>query len=310
MTPTVSVVIPVYNVEPYLRDCLDSVLSQTFHNLEIICVDDGSTDGSPAILDEFARRDTRIRIIRQTNGGLSAARNAGMDAATGTYLYFLDSDDLVVPDAVSRLFSLAEEAYLDQIIFSATPAAEPGTIPQEFVDRLTRYYTVPDDCSGKTEEGPVLFERLLVQGHFFVSVPLRFFRRSAIPRYLRFPEGILHEDNYFSPLSLLAAKRAMAIPQRLYVRRIRPHSITTEPGREKRRADSLKSIYGLLEKEKASPTLLRRERRILDRFDCSLYKEYLRTDPNPHSPVRRVFDFLHSSNKARGLRRILQAIHR
>ena len=87
--PKISVIIPVYNVEKYLGECLDSVLRQTLKDIEIICVDDGSTDDSPKILSEYAAKDSRIRIITQPNGGLSAARNAGMDAATGKYIYFL-----------------------------------------------------------------------------------------------------------------------------------------------------------------------------------------------------------------------------
>ena len=84
----ISVIIPVYNVKPYLRMCADSVFSQTFRNLEIIFVDDGSTDGSGELCDELAAEDSRVRVIHQENGGLSAARNTGIDASTGAYLYF------------------------------------------------------------------------------------------------------------------------------------------------------------------------------------------------------------------------------
>ena len=88
--PKVSVIIPVYNVEKYLRACLDSVVNQTFRDIEIICVDDGSTDGSGAILDEYAAKDSRMRVIRQANAGAGAARNAGLDVATGEYVFFAD----------------------------------------------------------------------------------------------------------------------------------------------------------------------------------------------------------------------------
>ena len=89
----VSVIIPVYNVEKYLAECVDSVLAQSCQNYEIILVDDGATDSSGRMCDEYARKDSRIRVIHQSNGGLSAARNAGLDAAQGEYVYFLDSDD-------------------------------------------------------------------------------------------------------------------------------------------------------------------------------------------------------------------------
>ena len=115
--PKVSVVIPVYNVEKYLGECLDSVLRQTLNEIEIICVDDGSTDGSAAILQKYAAADPRIRLISQANAGLSAARNAGMDAATGKYIYFLDSDDYISADAMEKCFSICERDDLDQLVF-------------------------------------------------------------------------------------------------------------------------------------------------------------------------------------------------
>lgn len=108
-TDTISVVTAVYNIEPYLAACLDSLLAQTYRNLEIILVDDGSTDGSPAILDRYAAADPRIRILRKTNGGPGSARNAGMKLCTGKYLTFLDGDDTLDPDAYMRAVSALRE---------------------------------------------------------------------------------------------------------------------------------------------------------------------------------------------------------
>ena len=93
----ISVIIPVYNVEQYLAECIDSVLASTYSNLEIILVDDGSPDNSPAICDAYAAKDKRIKVIHQSNGGLCTARNAGLRIATGTYIAFVDSDDIVSP---------------------------------------------------------------------------------------------------------------------------------------------------------------------------------------------------------------------
>ena len=100
--PLISVIVPVYNVAPYLRDCLDSVLRQKFGDFELICVDDGSTDGSSVILGEYAEKDMRVHIVRRANGGLSAARNSGLEVAVGEYVYFLDGDDSIVPDALAQ----------------------------------------------------------------------------------------------------------------------------------------------------------------------------------------------------------------
>ena len=102
-TPLISVIVPVYNVEPYLRRCVDSILRQTYRNLEILLVDDGTKDNCGAICDAYARQDERVKVIHKENGGLSSARNAGIDASTGEYLSFVDSDDWIEPDMIKAL---------------------------------------------------------------------------------------------------------------------------------------------------------------------------------------------------------------
>lgn len=106
---TISVIIPIYNVEPYLKKCLDSIIIQTYRDLEIILVDDGSPDNCPAICDEYAQKDARVKVVHKKNGGLSSARNAGMDAATGEYICFFDSDDFIESDMLEKMFRSIEE---------------------------------------------------------------------------------------------------------------------------------------------------------------------------------------------------------
>ena len=113
-----SIIIPVYNVAPYLRDCLDSVLTQTFTDWEAICVDDGSTDGSGAILDEYAARDPRFRVIHQPNAGVSAARNKALAKAKGVWIAFLDGDDMLHRQMLSILANVAKSSHSDAIRFS------------------------------------------------------------------------------------------------------------------------------------------------------------------------------------------------
>ena len=113
MAPFFSIIIPVYNVEPYLRECLDSVLGQTFTDWEAICVDDGSTDNSGAILDEYAAKDNRFKVIHQQNAGVSAARNRGLEDAKGLWISFIDSDDYVTDDYLSFFSSLDNKADLN-----------------------------------------------------------------------------------------------------------------------------------------------------------------------------------------------------
>lgn len=107
--PLISIVIPIYNVEKYLARCLESVVNQTYENLEIICVNDGSTDTSKVILEDYSKRDQRIRVINQSNGGLSNARNTGIDVSKGEYITFIDSDDYVADDYIEFLFNLLKE---------------------------------------------------------------------------------------------------------------------------------------------------------------------------------------------------------
>ena len=116
-TPRVSIVVPVYNVERYLRQCLDSLVNQTYQNVEIICVDDGSTDASSEILTEYALKNSRVRVIRQKNSGLSAARNVGFSFATGEYVMYVDSDDWIDVRTCEKAVFKAEEHAADLVMW-------------------------------------------------------------------------------------------------------------------------------------------------------------------------------------------------
>ena len=120
MKPFFSIIIPVYNVAPYLRECLDSVLAQTFTDWECLCVDDGSTDNSGAILDEYAQKDPRFRVFHKPNGGVSSARNLALDNAKGEWILFLDSDDCLFFDACEVLHDISERENIDFIKFNHT----------------------------------------------------------------------------------------------------------------------------------------------------------------------------------------------
>ena len=130
MTPVISIVMPVYNVEKYLRECLDSVRAQTFTDWECICVDDGSTDGSVAILDEYASKDSRFRVVRREHSNAGAVRNFGMAQASGVYLMFLDADDIFSPWLLSTLTSKAEETDAEIVACSAIWFKDGSPIPE------------------------------------------------------------------------------------------------------------------------------------------------------------------------------------
>ena len=122
----VSVIVPVYQVEQYLAKCLDSILAQTFTDFELILVNDGTRDRCPEIMDEYAARDTRIRLVHKENGGLSSARNAGLDIARGEYIVFVDSDDTVEPTMIADAVRTAEKAHADLVIYNYRLVTEKG----------------------------------------------------------------------------------------------------------------------------------------------------------------------------------------
>jgi CDP-glycerol glycerophosphotransferase len=177
----ISVVVPVYNVEAYLADCLDSVLAQTVGDLEVVLVDDGSTDGSAGIAEAYAARDPRFRLVRQENGGLSKARNTGIDAATGDFLAFLDSDDLLPPDAYERLLGALEETGSDFATGNVHRLSSWGTWQAVFLERTFETTRLRTHVS---RDRALLADRTAWN---------KLWRR-AFWGDRRFPEGVVHED--------------------------------------------------------------------------------------------------------------------
>ena len=218
--PLVSVIVPVYNVEQYLRECLDSVIGQTYSNLEIIVVDDGSTDSSGTICDEYKANDPRMRVIHKKNGGLGNARNVGMDAAQGKYIIFLDSDDYWDLNAVQVLCETAEKDILQVLVFSAESFWDGVKRPEKFSDYL---HSVQN---GFVRSGPDSLRIAMDNHEYYASANLRFYLLSYIRQQgFRFDEGIIHEDESFSFLAYLFANRVECIGEQFYKRRYRPSSI-------------------------------------------------------------------------------------
>lgn len=213
-----SVVIPVYNVEQYLKDCLDSVLHQTFVDWEAICVNDGSTDQSLTILEEYASQDGRFKIINQSNGGLSSARNSGLKAVGGEYVVFLDSDDWLEENALEIMSKKLNGE--DLLCFSGRRFLEEEDMYRDPDVLLERSYLSGMDYYNENALWPRDFA--------FVCVVLRAYKRTFLTQTgLWFKEGILHEDNLFTPQICYYAKRVKQIGDCLYDYRVRASSITT-----------------------------------------------------------------------------------
>lgn len=219
MNDLISVIIPVYNVEKYLRECVDSVLSQTYSNLEILLIDDGSTDSSGEICDEYATRDGQIRVIHQKNGGLSAARNAGLDAASGQYICFIDSDDFVAPHFLEVLYRALQEEKA-QVSACVYRRFQDGQITAEEILMQQRIAWTRHEA---------ILELTKTADHRrgeFVAISCNKLYIRSLFENLRFPVGKLHEDEFMILPLLLQIERMVKCEDVLYFYRQRTDSIT------------------------------------------------------------------------------------
>ncbi|MBE6007416.1 MAG: glycosyltransferase [Sarcina sp.] len=216
----ISVIIPVYNVKPFLQMCADSVFGQTFRNLEIIFVDDGSTDGSGELCDALALQDPRVRVIHQENGGLSAARNTGIDACSGDWIYFLDSDDAVSPVTLAHLWTACVRIRADLAVGDFIRFSE-REVPQE-----RRSFSSE---SFGTEEA---LRRMLLNEGFGHQAWGKLYRRK-LWESLRFPQGLLYEDYAVIYDVVLGADRVARVEDALYFYRMQEGSIMHSAIREK-----------------------------------------------------------------------------
>ncbi len=210
-----SLIIPVYNVERYLRDCLDSVMRQSFTDWEAICIDDGSNDNSIAIMKEYAAKDTRFVCIEKPNGGTASARNRGIEVAHGDYLFFLDSDDWMEPDALLTISKHLDRE--DVLCFSGKRYIEATKEYRPADQLLEQCYATGMDYYNDNALKPRDFA--------FVSVVLRVYRREYIlNNKLFFDESNSFEDNLWVPQAMYYAGSVKVIPDVLYVYRVREGS--------------------------------------------------------------------------------------
>ena len=237
--PKVSVIIPVYNVEKYIRECLDSIVRQTLKDIEIICVNDGSTDGSLEILKEYGARDKRITILSQENRGISSARNHGAERASGEYFYFMDGDDILEKEALFKLYALAAEKNLDVVYFDGKSFFETEELREEKKNYIT-YYTRTGDYS-RVMTGAQMFHEMLLMDEYRSSLCIQFISAAHYKKEnLTFAEGITGEDNIFTFQCIMPANRVYHTKEAFFHRRVRENSIMTSAGK-------FEQIYGMFE---------------------------------------------------------------
>ena len=206
-TPLISVIVPVYRVEEYLERCVESILSQTYENLEVILVDDGSPDRCPAICDAYAGKDARVKVIHQENKGLSGARNAGIELAAGEYLAFVDSDDYVSPHFIEGLYELLQETgcAIGQCRFSYVKG-EKLTEEGDFAFCIYRGESLMEQLYGPEEKAT-----------YFVVAWNKLYRAELFKETgIRYPEGRIHEDEATTYQLFHAARKLAFLDKAMY----------------------------------------------------------------------------------------------
>lgn len=215
----ISVIVPVYDVENYLRRCVDSVLAQTYQNFELILVDDGSPDCCGQICDDYAALDGRIKVVHQKNGGLSAARNAGLDVAQGECVAFVDSDDYCHPEMLKVLY--------DKIVqYNADVVVSGFKRVDQFGKEIDNESYLPE--VEELIDGTDALKRLIMKDYVRAVVWNKIYKRTLFES-LRFPVGKLYEDDFIAPRLLYQCDRVVLIPQYLYFYVANPTSITSLP---------------------------------------------------------------------------------
>lgn len=215
MQDVISVIVPVYNVAQYLPQCMDSILSQDYEKLEVILIDDGSTDNSGELCDAYARRDSRVRVIHQTNSGAAAAKNTGLRAATGEYLSFVDSDDFLEPGAYSYMLSLLKENGAD-MVRCAYKNLFRTCAEQCLTDESRRVMDGKAFLTSFTTDWTcgLLWNKLYVRSLF---------------DGIFFEEGHKIDDEYFTYQGVMNAAKVVCDPKVVYNYRQRTSSVTRSP---------------------------------------------------------------------------------
>lgn len=207
--PKVSIIIPIYNVEKYLRRCVDSVLQQTMTNIEIILVDDGSPDNCPLICEKYKEKDGRIKVVHKKNGGLASARNAGLQIVTGEFILFLDSDDWIEPETVEELVGVAEKYQVDFVRFRPMYAGWPNHIDGSLCDFGTEV-GLKEGLYQKEDIERVIYPRLFATPQLTLGVIVAAWRSLYRKEFLKRHKILFEEEIRYSEDTLFSAKVVMA----------------------------------------------------------------------------------------------------
>lgn len=263
LPPLISIVVPVYKVEEYLERCINSLINQTFHNIEIILIDDGSPDNCPIICDNYSAKDSRVVVIHKENGGLSDARNCGLRTARGEYILFVDSDDYIERDACERFVDIINENRVDIVVANLKRIEDGRTIlmmQKKIVNNVVY-------------EGKVFIKLQVINDCMYVVACSNLYKKNfLLNNSLFFKVGILYEDEQWTPRVFLKAQSVIYMNYSFYKYIIRPNSITTHKSKEHNISiakDMISICYELYEiYEKLDDVMLRR---VLEDTLCAKY---------------------------------------
>lgn len=236
--PDITVIVPVYNVSKYIDACLNSICNQMLTNLEIIVINDGSTDKSLSIINRYAKKDERIKVIDQPNSGCAIAKNNALKMARGKYIAFIDGDDRILPQGLEAMQKVGKKNKLD-IVMSCWRADKKGKwLPPDKED--TSLYEI------KTGE-QYLIEKL-TNKDYLINITTKLYRRTFLTKNkIYFPEGLIHDDQYFDLVSLFYAKKVKFTNLHYYIITKNPDSITRRKDRTQNGHDILKICHLIYE---------------------------------------------------------------
>lgn len=275
--PLLSIIVPVYNVEEFLSDCITSIISQEFCDFEVILVDDGSPDNCPRLCDEWAAKDKRIKVIHKANGGLSDARNCGIDAATGDYVWFVDSDDVITPNALTNIAEIIKSNNTIEAVAC------------QIIERKDGQNRILGDMSIWKSDQSVISNADYVESVVSILPSVRYVVKRSIftDNNLRFIVGVLHEDIPFCHMLINFTKSIGLLQEPVYVYRIRIGSITT--------TSNIESCYSLVKSLKKINEFV--DNNVSDNDKCwflnmiydYFYEIFLRIYPYINKPEYKLF---------------------
>lgn len=289
----ISIIIPCYNVEKYISDCLNSILTQDFKEYEIICVNDGSTDNTLKIIKSYRKKYSNIKIINQSNQGLSVARNIGMKFATGKYIYFVDSDDCLSNNSsLTILYNEAEKNKLDVLFFSFENFADDVEMREKYKKHFLNKKR--NEIPSMVLTGINMLNYFIDKKQYYVTVWIQFTKREFLLfNKIKFCDGIIYEDNLYTLELLLKAKRTKCIDDILYRKRIRSGSIVTN----RQSCESIKSLLytvirmkEIINDEKLDGKTINNISMEIKKIENKIYSFYMKLEQNEKKSLQYVLE--------------------